>query len=412
MSVKVTTRTVDAIKPQRRDVFLWDGELAGFGVRVTPGGARSYIYQYRLGGRGSASRRYTIGRHRSPWTAQTARVKAGRLAEQVAKGKDPVRKRQERRRKEVELRFDAYVEFFTETYLKYRWKDWERIHTMLVFYAVPVIGTKKITDIKRADLSEVYRRLDNKPSVARAMHATLRKMFNWAMTRDDIKHSPAKGAETPPRARPRTRYLSNNELRCAWSTSFQLPGHYGHMFRMMMLTGQRRGEVAGLDWSELNQDRREWVLPAERAKNGYMHLVPLGKQARALLDGMAGGGKWPLSGLVFRSTSGTPLSGFSKIKKVWDNKILKKLRQQDEGVVVAPWRLHDLRRTVATGLQALAVPREVIEAVLNHVSSVRGTLVGVYQCYQYQEERRLALKAWGRHVKALESVTNSGGSWR
>lgn len=401
---KLTTRMVDMARPQPKDVFLWDSELAGFGVRVTLGSTKSYIFQYRLGGRGSASRRYTIGRHRSPWTAQTARTKAERLAKQVAKGRDPVAKRRERRRKEAEFRFDAYVDTFTERYLKHRWKDWERIRAMLDNYAIPVIGSTKLSDIKRADLAAIYRRLDNIPSVARAMHATLRKMFNWAMSQDDLKHSPAKGAEAPAPPKPRTRYLSDAELACAWTKSFRLPGNYGALFRMMMLTGQRRGEAVGLDWSELSRSRKEWVLPGERTKNGYMHVVPLSELAIALLDGAVGGATWPSSGLVFPSTYGTPLSGFSKIKLLWDREIVNALRSRREGTAVAPWRLHDLRRTVATGMQARKVPREVVEAVLNHVSALRGTIVGVYQCYEYRDEKRAALRKWGRHIATITAA--------
>ncbi|PZQ94443.1 MAG: hypothetical protein DI533_22225 [Cereibacter sphaeroides] len=212
---KITTQQVDRIKSQPKDVFLWDGELAGFGVRVTPGGAKSYIYQYRLGGRGSTSRRYTIGSHRSPWTAGNAREKAQHLAKQVRKGKDPVQRRRERRQREVEHRFDRYVETFTDHYLKRRWKDWVRIHQMLLTHAVPSLGTKKLSDIRRADLAAIYERLNNTPSVARAMHATLRKLFRWAMSRDDIKHSPVDGVEVPPPLRARSRYLSVREFTAA-----------------------------------------------------------------------------------------------------------------------------------------------------------------------------------------------------
>lgn len=404
MSVgNVTTSAVDRMLPGTGNLFLWDQALAGFGVRVTQSGTKSYIYQYRLGGRGSASRRYTIGRHRAPWTAQTAREKALRLAKQVAKERDPFLKRRERRRKEVELRFDRYVDFFTREYLKCRWKDWSRIRSMLIYYAVPVIGTKRLSDIKRADLTTIYRRLDNLPSVARVMHATLRKMFNFAMSRDDLRHSPIKGVEAPPLIRARTRYLTDDELCSAWKTSFQLSGNFGPAMRLLMLTGQRRGEVAGLDWSELDRAERRWILPAERTKNSHLHVIPLSKQAIAVLDEAAGRNRWPSTGLVFPSTRCTQLSGFSKIKRQWDDKIIEDIRSTGACKVAAmrPWRLHDLRRSVATGMQALKIRTEIIEAILNHLSGTRGGIVAVYQCYDYQDEKRQAMKVWGRHIKKL-----------
>lgn len=368
---------------------------------MTQRGTNSYIYQYRLGGRSSISRRFTIGRHRAPWTAQSARNKALDLAKQVAKGKDPLERRRERRRKQVELRFDRYVELFTEEYLKRRWKDWSRIRSMLVHYAVPTIGTKRISDVRRSDLTAIYRRLENRPSVARAMHATLRKMFKWAMSRDDLKHSPVQGADAPPPPKPRNRYLSTEELRCAWKTSFQLAGQYGPAFRLMILTGQRRGEVIRLDWSELRREGSRWDLPAERSKNGRGHLIPLSKQAIALLDAVACVKDWPSHGLVFLSSYGTRLSAFSKVKEKWDAMIFRKMRSAEEGAILAPWRIHDIRRTVATGMQALQIRTEIIESVLNYLSGTKSGIVGVYQCYPYQEEKRQAMKRWGRHIKKL-----------
>lgn len=123
-----------------------------------------------------------------------------------------------------------------------------------------------------------------------------------------------------------------------------------------------------------------------------------------MLDGAVGGATWPWSGLVFPSTCGRPLSGFSKIKLLWDREIVNALRSRGEGTAVAPWRLHDLRRAVATGMQARKVPREVVEAVLNHVSALRGTIVGVYQCYEYRHEKRAALRKWGRHIATITAA--------
>lgn len=406
---KVTTQTVDHLVPGRWDIFLWDSELSGFGVRVTAGGAKSYIYQFRMGGRGSTTQRYTIGRHRSPWTARTARAKATRLAKQIAKGKNPALKRRERRRREVELRFATYVEAFTEGYLKRRWKDWQRTRAMLIQHAVPVLGNMKLSEIKRRDLSELYRRLDNKPSVARALHAALRKMFHWALSQDDLKHSPAMGAESPPTVRPRTRFLSAIELSAAWQSSFSLPEAYGQLFRLLILTGQRRGEVVGLQWYELDRASATWVLPQERSKNRREHTIPLSSSVIAEFDSIAGGAIWPREGQILLSRRGTLLSGFSKVKEDWDHRIRQvtaaaSSAEMEGRFVGTPWRLHDLRRTVATGMQSLAVRTEVIEAVLNHMSGVRAGLVGTYQCYDFQREKREALDRWAEHVEELGRI--------
>ena len=398
---RITNRSVEEIHPGARDTFLWDSELSGFGVRITQRGARSYVYQFRMGGRGTKTRRFTIGAHGAPWDAKTARVRAIKLAQSVKKGRDPVAREKERRRREVELRFDRYLEVFTEGYLKRRWKDWQRIHDMLILHAVPVLTDKKLSDITRADLSAIYHRLDNMPSVARSVHATLRKMFRWAMSRDDLKRSPVDGVEPPPPPRARTRYLSRRELAAAWATTNALPAPYSSLFRLLILTGQRRGEVTGLRWSELDRERAEWLLPAERSKNGYAHVVALSKPVRKELDRIAGGKAWPDAGLVLPSNRGTPLSAFSKLKVQWDRAIVRHLKASGASAVVAPWRLHDLRRTVATGMQALDVRSEVIEAVLNHVSGYRAGIVGVYQQHDFLAQKRKALSVWAKHVTKL-----------
>lgn len=398
---RITNRSVEEIRPGARDKFLWDSELSGFGVRVTQRGARSYVYQFRMGGRGTKTRRFTIGSHGAPWDAKTARARAAKLAQSVKRGRDPVAREKERRRREVELRFDRYVEFFTDGYLKHRWKDWQRVHDMLIMHAEPVLKDKKLSEITRADLSAIYHRLDNLPSVARSMHATLRKMFRWAMSRDDLKRSPVDGMEPPPPLRARTRYLSSKELAAAWAGTDALPAPYSTLFRLLILTGQRRGEVNGLRWSELDRERAEWLLPAERSKNGYAHVVALSKPALKELDRLAGGKAWPDTGLVLPSHRGTPLSAFSKLKTQWDKAMAKQLKASGASSVVTPWRLHDLRRTVATGMQALDVRSEVIEAVLNHVSGYRAGIVGVYQQHDFLAQKRKALSAWAKHVTKL-----------
>lgn len=174
----------------------------------------------------------------------------------------------------------------------------------------------------------------------------------------------------------------------------------------MILTGQRRSEIAGLAWNELDRDRAEWILPAERSKNRRAHLVPLNSAAIAELEALAGDKEWPSDGLVLPSSRGTPLSGFSKIKLDWDRRIAARLSAEPRAVVSGPWRLHDLRWTVATGMQMLHISTAVVEAVLNHLSGGRAGIVGVYQCYDFQAEKRAALDAWGRRATGL-SISNS-----
>ena len=193
VSGKLTKRSVDSAG----EGFLWDDELRGFGLRVTAGGAKSYVYQYRLGGREARTRRLTIGAHGSPWTPDLARREAGRFALLVAQGVDPLDADRERRRVAVDLAFAGYIDTFTDKYLKVHWSRPDRIKTMLIRDAVPVLGRKALPAIKRSDFGPLWDRLADRPAVARLMHATLRKLFRWAVSRGDLDQSPLDAVAAP-----------------------------------------------------------------------------------------------------------------------------------------------------------------------------------------------------------------------
>lgn len=404
-SGRITKRAVDALPLGPNDLFLWDDELKGFGLRLTPKGSKSYVFQYRMGGREAPSRRYTIGGHGSPWTPEKARKEAERLLIMVRQGIDPVQADQERRRQAVDLAFDSYVESFTNLYLKKRWKQWQLGAGVLRREAVPVLRSKPLPRIKRSDLSPIWDRLQDRPAVARLTHATLRKLFRWAVNRGDLERSPLDGVEPPPPVAARDRVLSDEELVLAWKCSSKLGAPFSGFFKMLILTAQRREEVAGLDWSELDRAARVWTLPGYRTKNGKPQLVPLSQPAFQVLDDIVGGSPWPRQGLVFSTTGTTPISGFSKAKLKLDTLMQENLAA---GADLKPWRAHDIRRTVATGLQRLGVRFEVTEAVLNHLSGAKSGIAGVYQRHDWAAEKREALESWGSHVGCLVGSELSG----
>lgn len=392
-TARITKQAVDTLQTSPKEMFLWDDQLRGFGLRSTPNGAKSYVFQYRMGGREAPARRYTIGRHGSPWTPQSARKEAERIAMLVAQRVDPVQADHERRRQAVDLAFEAYVETFIELYLKKRWKQWPLGAGVLRREAVAVLKRKPLPSIKRSDLAAIWDRLQDRPAVARLTHATLRKLFRWALSRGDLERSPLEGVEAPPPVAARDRVLSDDELAAVWSGAEAIGWPFAGLLKLLMLTGQRREEVAGLSWEELDRAGSTWILPAARSKNGKPHLVPLSAPALAVLDEVAGGDEWPARGLVFSTTGTTPVSGFSKVKRRLDDHLGAAL-----GEPAPPWRLHDLRRTVATGLQRLGIRFEVTEAVLNHSSGSRSGIAGVYQRYDWALEKRDALTAWGDFI--------------
>ncbi len=392
-SAKISKRTVDAATAEPRERFIWDEDLRGFGLRVTRQGAKSYVLQYRMGGREAPSKRYTIGKHGSPWTPEKARKEAERLMIMVRQGIDPVEANRERRREAVELAFDKYVEAFTKLYLKQRWKHWQLGEGVLRREAIPILRTRPLPRIERSHLNPIWDQLQGRPAVARLTHATLRKLFRWAVSRGDLDRSPMEGMEAPPPVPSRDRVLSDEELGLLWRSLPTLGDPFDPFFRLLVLTAQRREEVARMDWAELDREAAEWVLPGSRTKNGKPQHVPLSDPSVAVLDGLAGGTSWPGRGLVLSTTGKTPISGFSKAKKRLD--VLMSAALTDR---FTPWRAHDIRRTVATGLQRLGVRFEVTEAVLNHVSGARSGIAGVYQRYDWRSEKRAALNDWAAHV--------------
>lgn len=395
---RITKRAVDALSGGAKEVFLWDDELKGFGLRVTALGAKSYVLQYRMGGREATSKRYTIGGHGSPWTPETARREAIRLLIMVRQGTDPVAADKERRRQAVDLAFDSYCEIFTKKYLQIRWKQWKLGSGVLNREAIPVLRAKPLPQIKRADLNGIWDRLADRPAVARLTHATLRKLFRWAVSRGDLERSPMEGIEAPPAVPARDRVLSDAELSVLLPLLNALGEPFDSFFWLLLLTAQRREEVARLTWAELDRAESEWVLPSSRTKNAKAQHVPLSDAAVAVLDSIAGSNAWPQGGLIFSTTGKTPVSGFSKAKKRLDVAMAKRL-----GDRFSPWRIHDIRRTVATGLQRLGTRLEVTEAVLNHVSGSRSGIVGVYQRHDWKAEKRAALSAWADHLLKLAS---------
>jgi len=264
---KITKRTVDALMPASATAFFWDDEVRGFGVRVTASGAKSYVFQYRVGGREAPKKRVTIGRHGSPWTPDSARREAKRLAHLVGQGVDPAQITKDRRREAVTLAFGPYAERFITEYLKSEWPGgWELAAGILRRDAKPFFDDVTLSVISRGQLSEFLDTLSSRPAVRRNGFAILRRLFRWAVSRGDILASPLAQMDAPPAPAARDRVLTDPELRLAWEATATLDYPFAPLFRLLIVTGQRRDEVAGLPWSELDRDDATWVLPAARSK--------------------------------------------------------------------------------------------------------------------------------------------------
>ena len=428
----ITKRIVDATQPASRDLFLWDDELAGFGLKVTPAGTKVYLYQYRMTRPGMAkacpTKRYTIGRH-GDLTPMQARARAKELAAMVAQGTDPrqreldqfkaaddaKRKADEKARIETELAFDRLAQLWLEHYEFEKERSPKSValaRLVVNGYLTPALGNKPMPHIGRADLQPIIDKIPTaKRGMRRAVFTYASILFGWAHRRGNIAENPLPAMDKPEAPKARDRVLSDAELAAVWTASAKLSDPFGPFFRLLILTGQRRSEVAEISWSELDRANALWTIPASRAKNGAAHIVPLSPAALAELDSLAlaqqinakakkpDGSKWPIVGYALTTTGYSPISGITKAKAALDTAISEARKEAGGGV--APWRIHDLRRSLATGFQRLGVRFEVTEATLNHISGAKGGVAGIYQRHDWREEKRSALEAWARHIEAI-----------
>lgn len=423
----ITKRTVDGLKAADRDTYLWDDALPGFGLKVTPAGGKTYIFQYRIGGRGHATRRYTIGKH-GPLTPDQARTRAKSLALLVAQGIDPreqeqdakaakeeaKRKLAEKTRLEGELAFEKVAARWLDYYENEKGRrplTVAQARHVIYKHLVPALKGKPLPHINRADLQQVIDAIPTKHKASRlAVYAYASSLFRWAMERGEVGDNPVRRITKPAAPKARKRVLDDDELATVWTATESLRGPLAAFYRLLMLTGQRREEVAGLNWVELDRASATWIIPADRAKNGVAHIVPLSPAVLEELDKLAlakqlanrindvNPARWPKAGPVITLCGKKALKSFSKAKKELDAEVAKVRR--DDGPLPA-WRVHDLRRTLATGLQRLGVRFEVTEAVLNHVSGAKAGVAGIYQQHDWKEEKRTALEAWAQHVAAI-----------
>lgn len=425
--LKITKRNVDSAPvPVSADAYYWDTELRGFGLRVTPRGVRSYVVQYRLPRR--PARRTTIGIHGSPWTPEKARDRAEHILMDVKRGDDPVHAAKKRAREAVDLEFSRYVETFTEGYLKLEWKDsWANAKRQLELHVVPYLKGRPLPEIEKNEIAKIIQRLKDRAALARNTHAVLRKLFSWAVDQGDLGSSPIPAA--PSAVKARKRVLTPDEIVAVWQASFKLDRPMGQFIRLLIATLQRRCEVAEAPWSELAELTGLWRQEGERVKNENDHLVPLNAIALDVLADMVSGpvppeGRakpWPRKGFVFTTTGKTPISGFSKVKAKLDREMLPILQklgdkradalgEERELVFLPPWRLHDIRRTGTTQMQALGVPIEVTEKVINHRSGETAGIRGVYNLHAYTDEKRKALDAWGGYLQRLLADAEKGSN--
>ena len=248
--------------------------------------------------------------------------------------------------------------------------------------------------LDRATVVQVHDALaKTSPVMAARAIAYASAAYGWAILRSSLAANPFEKIPTTAASK-RERVLSDEELRAVWNaTGGELA--FDSIVRLLMLTGQRRGEVAGMTWNEISADGKTWTIPGVRTKNGAEHVVPLSRQAQAIIAAQP---RRSATDLVFPARRG-PFNGWPVAKD-----------RLDHASGVSGWVLHDLRRTVATNLQRLGVRLEVTEAILNHVSGSRAGIVGVYQKHDWAVEKIRDLQAWADRLEAIVEGREAGNN--
>ena len=400
---KLTAAAVEKIKPdphKRREIA--DGLLAGFYLVVQPSGAKSWAVRYRHGGK---TRKHTIGTYPA-FGLGKARASAEEALRSVAQGIDPATERAavkaESRRKPDTVR--AVVEEFIERYAKRKNRSWQETERVLEKEVLSHWGDRDLSSITRRDVLELLDGIMDRgaPYLANRVLAAVRKLFNWAVERGIVEATPAAKIKAPAKETERDRVLNDDEVRSLWSAWSEQDWPFGPLFKLLLVTAQRRDEVANMRWCDLDRDNRVWILPRELTKSDRSHEVPLSPLALEIINSLPEAGDF-----VFPSRAGRdrPVSGFSKAKARTEQMVTKRTEKEDGTIKASDWRLHDLRRTAGTNMARLGITVDVIGRVLNH-SSGRG-VTGIYDRHSYLPEKRRALDAW---AAKLESIVSRDGA--
>ncbi len=392
MAKALTTRAVDALKadPDKR-IEVPDPALSGLYLVIQKSGAKSWALRYRFDGKPA---KLTLGRWPIMGVAE-ARGAATDALEEIHHGRNPAdAKKAAKAEASADTdrdRLSNVIDLFMRRHAS-RNRRGDEVLAMFRREIMDKWGDRDIHSITKRDVIEVLDGIVDRgsPVTANRLRAHLNTLFNWAKGRDVIEANPLDGIKPPAPEKPRNRVLTDDEIRLFWNACDGLGYPFGPIYRLLLLTGQRLREVAEMSWREVDGDI--WTLPDARSKNADQHTVPLSAEALAVLETLP-----RISGrYVFTTTGNSAVSGFTRAKERVD-----KLMAEASSDPIPAFTIHDLRRTAATGMAGLRFPPHVVEAVLNHRSGTRRGVAGVYNRFDYADEKRAALEAWARYVIQL-----------
>jgi integrase len=401
----LTAKQVEHAKPNpSKRIEISASPPNGLYLVLQPSGAKSWAFRYRFHGK---TRKLTLGSYPDMKLA-TARASAEAAFADVEKDIDPSALKAEEETRKPDRVASVIEEWITRhVRVNVHWPEAERIINANV---LPAWKHRLITEIGRPDVLRLLDAIVDRgaPVGANRTLAVMRAWFNWCVGRGILSASPAAGIQPPTTETSRDRVLDAAELADVWNATGALGYPIGPFTRFLVLTAQRRGEVATMRWPDIDLERALWTLPKEATKAGRIHDVPLSAAALDILKSLP---RFTKGDYVWTTTSGEKaINGFSKAKARLDKETLK--RRNDAGLKgnIADWTLHDLRRTAATCMAKAGVPPHVLAAILNHTPGSTQGVTSIYNRFRYSEERRQALEKWALYVVSLEKPATKAAS--
>jgi integrase len=392
--MRFTDSKIKGIKPpEKRAVFFED---SGLGVRVAPTGRKTFVFMYRVNGKQTM---LTIGKYPAI-SLSSARLKMAQGKEKADKGIDPALEIKEKKAAyNTAPTVENLVKEYIERYAKINKKSWEQDERTLNKEVVLLWGKRKAHEVKQR---EIVLLLDDivvrgSPVTANRTKSAISKMFNFAVNRGILDASPAVRIEKPAKETPRERALDENEIRIFWEKLEETAMTEGIklVLKLLLLTGQRRGEVALAEWKEFDLQNGWWELPGEKTKNKKLHRIPLTEMTLDTLKRVK-----ELSGdspYLFPAPGGN--------KSITDHAPTKAVRRNEDIFGLSHFTPHDLRRTVITFMKQLGIDQATVDRVVNHIYK-KEKMENVYDQYKYEKEKYSAMNTWSRKLEQILTPTD------
>ena len=397
MRAKITKAAVDGLQA---GALLADTEVRGFVARRLPSGVVTYGLRYRVAG---GQRWLALGIH-GRITPDKARKLAKQRVGEVAADRDPAGERKAAQAKATQAAantVDALLNAFVARHVRKNLRTAKEFERIFDKYVRPRLGTKSVYNLRRRDVVEMLDAIEDEhgPVMADRTLGRVRKAFNWYSTRDDTFVPPiVRGmTRTSITERARERVLSDDELRAVWSAADDLGTAYARMLQFILLTASRLREASNMNRAEISGDGTDWTIPAARHKSKRDFLCPLSQRAQSVLAKLSVKGR---SGWVFTTDGDTPISGFSKSKRAFDDAAIAELRKDDPDAKMERWTTHDLRRTARSLMSRAGCDPDHAERALGHVV---GGVRGVYDRHEFKLEKVRVFETLSDEVARISS---------